>query len=145
MIRIAAKLFMGPTSYIMPDHRWCMALLFGRPCAKSNLSSLSQMPKNRAIYIKKSPKYPKNHQDIPESRETVHQSAAVYHNQVATLKYLGYRLEMSTINPLFHEFDRSAEKWTLGSVDNRPLAWHTAAAKALHWNSIRPVILLDGI
>ena len=52
--------------------------MFGRPRAKQDLRSPLQMPKKMRHNSKKTPKWPSNHQDMPESRETFHQSADTY-------------------------------------------------------------------
>lgn len=98
MIRIAAKLFINPPSYIIPEWRWRIELFFGRPYAKANHISLSHAPKNHVMYLKNTLKWPSNHQDMQESRVTLHKSAVSYRTKVTTIKYLDYRLEMSNQN-----------------------------------------------
>lgn len=72
-------------------------MLFGRPHAISNLISLSQAQKNRATALYNVLKWPPNHQDMPESHETFHQSAFSYHIEVKTMNIFGSWFEMMAL------------------------------------------------
>ena len=82
---------------------------------------------------------------MPKSRETFHQSAVSYHTQVTTIIYLVYRLEKFAIKTHVLSFWPIRRKNWPRNLYNRPLAWHTAAAEALHWHTIRPERLLAGL